>query len=212
LAQAITFVREGDVLLTWKLDRLARSRPHLIETVMQLEKSDACLRSLTDAIDTTTPSRRPIFQMFGALAQFERDLTRERRRAGLTAAAAHGRHGGLKPVVTALGCNASKPHRQRDRRDEKTRRDRGRQWPHPCQQGDKKSPRISSALAPRRALPKSAPELNEIERTWSDVKAHNLAHQTFADEVELENALHYAVADMNKERTARPSANIRISA
>src|SRR5208282_2155078 len=85
LAQAIAFVREGDVLVTWKLDRLARSLPHLIETVNQLEKSGAGLRSLTEAIDTTTPGGRLIFHVFGALAQFERDLIRERTRAGLVA-------------------------------------------------------------------------------------------------------------------------------
>jgi DNA invertase Pin-like site-specific DNA recombinase len=101
LAQAIAFVREGDVLVTWKLDRLARSLPHLIETVTQLEKNGAGLRSLTEAIDTTTPGGRLIFHVFGALAEFERDLIRERTRAGLTAAAARGRRGGRKPVVTA---------------------------------------------------------------------------------------------------------------
>ena len=86
LAQALAFVREGDVLVTWKLDRLARSLPHLIETVNQLEKNGAGLRSLTEAIDTTTPGGRLIFHVFGALAQFERDLIRERTRAGLVAA------------------------------------------------------------------------------------------------------------------------------
>jgi DNA invertase Pin-like site-specific DNA recombinase len=101
LAQALAFVREGDVLVTWKLDRLARSLPHLIETVNQLEKSGAGLRSLTEAIDTTTPGGRLIFHVFGALAQFERDLFRERTCAGLSAAAARGRRGGRKPVVTA---------------------------------------------------------------------------------------------------------------
>jgi DNA invertase Pin-like site-specific DNA recombinase len=101
LAQAIAFVREGDVLVTWKLDRLARSLPHLIETVNQLEKNGAGLRSLTEAIDTTTPGGRLIFHVFGALAQFERDLIRERTRAGLAAAASRGRRGGRKPVVTA---------------------------------------------------------------------------------------------------------------
>jgi len=101
LAQAIAFVRDGDVLVTWKLDRLARSLPHLIETVNQLEKSGAGLRSLTESIDTTTPGGRLVFHVFGALAQFERDLIRERTRAGLSAAAARGRRGGRKPVVTA---------------------------------------------------------------------------------------------------------------
>lgn len=101
LEQAIAFARDGDVLVTWKLDRLARSLPHLIETVNRLEKSGAGLRSLTEAIDTTTPGGRLIFHVFGALAQFERDLIGERTRAGLTAAAARGRRGGRKPVVTA---------------------------------------------------------------------------------------------------------------
>jgi len=101
LAQALAFMREGDVLVIWKLDRLARSLPHLIETVNQLEKSGAGLRSLTEAIDTTTPGGRLIFHVFGALAQFERDLIRERTRAGLSAAASRGRRGGRKPVVTA---------------------------------------------------------------------------------------------------------------
>ncbi|HEY8127358.1 MAG TPA: recombinase family protein [Hyphomicrobium sp.] len=101
LTQALAFVREGDVLVTWKLDRLARSLPHLIETVNQLEKSGAGLQSLTEAIDTTTPGGRLVFHVFGALAQFERDLIRERTRAGLSAAASRGRRGGRKPVVTA---------------------------------------------------------------------------------------------------------------
>ena len=91
----------GDVLIIWKLDRLARSLPHLIETMSQLEKNGAGLQSLTEAIDTTTPGDRLIFHVFGALGQFERDLIRERTRAGLAAAASRGRRGGRKPVVTA---------------------------------------------------------------------------------------------------------------
>ena len=101
LTQALAFVRAGDVLVIWKLDRLARSLTHLIETVNQLEKSGAGLQSLTEAIDTTTPGGLLIFHVFGALAQFERDLIRERTRAGLSAAASRGRRGGRKPVVTA---------------------------------------------------------------------------------------------------------------
>ena len=100
LAQALAFVREGDVLVTWKLDRRARSLPHLIETVNQLEKNGAGLRSLTEAIDTTTPGGRLIFHLFGALAQFERDLIRERTGAGLVAAVSRCRRGGRKPVIT----------------------------------------------------------------------------------------------------------------
>ena len=101
LTEALAYVREGEVLITWKLDRLARSLPHLIETMSQLEKNGAGLQSLTEAIDTTTPGDRLIFHVFGALGQFERDLIRERTRAGLAAAASRGRRGGRKPVVTA---------------------------------------------------------------------------------------------------------------
>ena len=100
LTAALAFVREGDVLVVWKLDRLGRSLPHLIETVSALETRGVGFRSLTEAIDTTTPGGRLIFHIFGALGQFERDLIRERTRAGLNAAAARGRRGGRKPVVT----------------------------------------------------------------------------------------------------------------
>lgn len=100
LMAALTFVREGDVLVVWKLGRLGRSLPHLIETVNALETRSVGFRSLTEAIDTTTPGGRLIFHIFGALGQFERDLIRERTRAGLGAAAARGRRGGRKPVVT----------------------------------------------------------------------------------------------------------------
>ena len=101
LIEALAYAREGDALVIWKLDRLGRSLPHLIETVSQLEKRGVGLRSLTESIDTTTPGGRLIFHVFGALGQFERDLIRERTRAGLSAAAARGRRGGRKPVVTA---------------------------------------------------------------------------------------------------------------
>ena len=102
LAQALAYVRDGDTLMIWKLDRLGRSLPHLIETVTELETRGVGLRSLTEAIDTTTPNGRLVFHLFGALGQFERDLIRERTRAGLAAAAARGRKGGRKPVVTAV--------------------------------------------------------------------------------------------------------------
>jgi DNA invertase Pin-like site-specific DNA recombinase len=100
LTAALSFVREGDILTVWKLDRLGRSLPHLIETVNAMEARGVSFRSLTEAIDTTTPGGRLIFHIFGALGQFEHDLIRERTRAGLDAAAARGRQGGRKPVVT----------------------------------------------------------------------------------------------------------------
>ena len=100
LTAALAFAREGDVLVVWKLDRLGRSLPHLIETVNALEARGVGFRSLTEAIDTTTPGGRLIFHIFGALGQFERDLIRERTRAGLDAAVARGRRGGRRPVVT----------------------------------------------------------------------------------------------------------------
>lgn len=101
LQKALDYAREGDVLIVWKLDRLGRSLPHLIETVSVLEKRGVGFRSLTEAIDTTTPGGRLVFHLFGALGQFERDLIRERTRAGLAAAEARGRKGGRKPVITA---------------------------------------------------------------------------------------------------------------
>lgn len=100
LRAALEYAREGDVLVTWKLDRLGRSLPHLIETVAGLERRGVGFRSLTEAIDTTTPGGRLVFHLFAALGQFERDLIRERTRAGLAAAAARGRTGGRRPVVT----------------------------------------------------------------------------------------------------------------
>jgi len=99
LRQALDYVRDGDVLIVWKLDRLGRSLRHLIEIVAMLEKRGVGFRSITESIDTTTPGGRLVFHLFGALGQFERDLIQERTRAGLAAAAARGRKGGRKPVV-----------------------------------------------------------------------------------------------------------------
>jgi DNA invertase Pin-like site-specific DNA recombinase len=99
LTQALAFLREGDVLVVWKLDRLGRSLPHLIETVAALAARGIGFRSLTEAIDTTTAGGRLVFHLFAALGQFERDLIRERTHAGLVAAAARGRKGGRRPVV-----------------------------------------------------------------------------------------------------------------
>lgn len=101
LRSALEYVRDGDVLIVWKLDRLGRSLPHLIETVTSLATRGVGFRSITEAIDTTTPGGRLVFHLFGALGEFERDLIQERTRAGLAAAVARGRKGGRKPVVTS---------------------------------------------------------------------------------------------------------------
>jgi len=103
-------VRDGEVLVVWKLDRLGRSLPHLIETVTALAKRGVGFRSLTEAIDTTTSGGRLVFHIFGALGQYERDLTQERTRAGLAAAAARGRKGGRKPAVTEDKLRRAREH------------------------------------------------------------------------------------------------------
>jgi DNA invertase Pin-like site-specific DNA recombinase len=100
LAQALAYVRRRDVLVVWKLDRLGRSMSHLVATVGELEGRGIGFLSLTEQMNTTTPGGRLIFHVFAALGQFERDLIRERTRAGLQAAEARGRRGGRKPVVT----------------------------------------------------------------------------------------------------------------
>ena len=101
LTQALTYARPGDTLVVWRLDRLGRSLRHLIETVTDLEQRGVHFRSLTEAIDTTSPGGKLVFHIFGALAEFERDLIRERTRAGLTAARARGRTGG-RPRAAAF--------------------------------------------------------------------------------------------------------------
>ena len=82
LKEALSYVRDGDVLVVWKFDRLGRSLPHLVETITDLNARRTGLRSLTENIDTTTPGGRLIFHVFGALAAFERDLVKERTMAG----------------------------------------------------------------------------------------------------------------------------------
>jgi DNA invertase Pin-like site-specific DNA recombinase len=94
LEQALTYVRKGDTLVVWRLDRLGRSLPHLISTMTDLENRGIGFKSLTENIDTTTSGGKLIFHIFGALAGFERNLIRERTTAGLTAARARGKTGG----------------------------------------------------------------------------------------------------------------------
>lgn len=94
LKAALEYVRKGDALLVWRLDRLGRSLRDLIEIIASLERRGIGFRSLQESIDTTTSGGRLIFHVFGALAEFERNLIRERTRAGLEAARARGRKGG----------------------------------------------------------------------------------------------------------------------
>lgn len=108
LAAALSYMREGDSLVVWKLDRLARSMQQLIETVADLEAKGIGFRSLTEAIDTTTAGGKLIFHIFGALAEFERSVIRERTRAGLKAARDRGRKGGRPPALSAADLAAAK--------------------------------------------------------------------------------------------------------
>lgn len=94
LMQALDYVREGDVLIIWRLDRLGRSLKYLIELITQLNERGIGFKSLTEQIDTTTSGGKLIFHVFGALAEFERDVIRERTQAGLAAARARGRMAG----------------------------------------------------------------------------------------------------------------------
>jgi DNA invertase Pin-like site-specific DNA recombinase len=100
LEEALTYVRKGDTLVVWRLDRLGRSLPHLITTMTNLEERGIGFKSLTENIDTTTSRGKLIFHIFGALAEFERNLIRERTHAGLTAARARGRIGGRPKALT----------------------------------------------------------------------------------------------------------------
>ncbi len=100
LVAALDYVRQGDVLVVWRLDRLGRSLKHLVQIVGDLEERGVGLRSLRESIDTTTPAGRLVFHVFASLAEFERDLIRERTAAGLAAARARGRKGGRKRSFT----------------------------------------------------------------------------------------------------------------
>jgi DNA invertase Pin-like site-specific DNA recombinase len=100
LAKALEYLQSGDVLVVWKLDRLGRSLAHLLGIVNSLKERRVGFRSLTESMDTTTPSGEFLFQVFGALAQYERALTRERVKAGLAAAKRRGRRGGRPLAIT----------------------------------------------------------------------------------------------------------------
>ncbi len=94
LNEALAYVRAGDTFMVWKLDRAGRSLKHLIEFLKGLQERGVEFMSLTEQIDTTTPGGKLIFHLMGALAEFERDLIRERTNAGLSAARARGRVSG----------------------------------------------------------------------------------------------------------------------
>lgn len=100
LQHAIKSLREGDVLVVWRLDRLARSMRELIEIVSSLDSKNIGFESLNEKIDTTSAGGRLMFHIFGALAEFERNLVQERTKAGLDAARARGRKGGRKQVLS----------------------------------------------------------------------------------------------------------------
>jgi len=117
LQQALAYIRPGDCLVVWKLDRLGRSLSHLLHIVTTLQAQGVAFRSLTEQMDTTTPQGAFLFSVFGALAQYERALTQERIRAGLEAARRRGKRGGrpqaispekLAAILAALHAGASK--------------------------------------------------------------------------------------------------------
>ncbi len=112
LTKALDHVRNGDMLVVWRLDRLGRSLSHLIELIQTLEGRGVGFKSLTEQIDTTTSGGKLIFHIFGALAEFERNLIRERTMAGLQAARARGRKGGRprKPNTDAKIVMAKRLH------------------------------------------------------------------------------------------------------
>ena len=117
LKNCLDYVKTGDTLVVWKLDRLGRSLPHLLTIVTGLRESGVAFRSLTEGMDTNTPHGELLFHLFGALAQYERALTRERVQAGLAAAERRGRRGGrplaigperLEAIIAALDSGTSK--------------------------------------------------------------------------------------------------------
>ena len=94
LEEILGFIRKGDTLVVWRLDRLGRSLKHLIQVLNQLDERGVYFKSIQESLDTSTPGGMLIFHVFGALAEFERDIIRERTMAGLAAARARGRKGG----------------------------------------------------------------------------------------------------------------------
>lgn len=115
LREAISHLRAGDTLVVWKLDRLGRTLKQLIELVNDLNAKGIGFKSLTESIDTTTSGGKMIFHVFGALAEFERDVIRERTRAGLQAARARGKKGGRPKTNPNKIAAAVKLYNDKDR-------------------------------------------------------------------------------------------------
>src|ERR1700680_346201 len=99
LPRLLDQLRKGDVLVVWKLDRLSRSLRDVLTIMERLQEKKACFRSLTEAVDTTTPAARMMMQMVGAFAEFERAMLKQRTKAGLDAARKDGRIGGRRPKL-----------------------------------------------------------------------------------------------------------------
>jgi DNA invertase Pin-like site-specific DNA recombinase len=108
LKAALSYMRKGDTLVVWKIDRLARSIKQLIETIESFQDQGIGLKSLQDPIDTSSPSGKLVFHIFAALAEFERGVIRERTTAGLRAARERGRVGGRPPALSAHDLQAAK--------------------------------------------------------------------------------------------------------
>lgn len=106
LAKVLDFISTGDTLIVWKLDRLGRSLTHLLEIINTLKLKGVAFKSITEGMDTTTPMGEMLFHVFGALAQYELDLTRERVRAGLEAARNRGKIGGRPTAIGKEKINA----------------------------------------------------------------------------------------------------------
>src|SRR5712664_470213 len=115
LTQALSHLRAGDTLIVWRLDRLGRSLKHLIETVTALKQQGIAFKSITENIDTATATGNLVFHIFGALAEFERNLIKERTMAGLNAARARGRKGGRPRLASTAGKVARAKKLYRDR-------------------------------------------------------------------------------------------------
>ena len=100
LSEALSHLREGDTLVVWRLDRLGRSLRHLIDTITAIDERGVGFKSLTENIDTTTSGGKLVFHIFGALAEFEREIIRERTQAGLASARSRGKVGGRPKALT----------------------------------------------------------------------------------------------------------------